>query len=126
MSPSLPGPSTPSRRLGEASLEGSRGLSCLSPPRQGAEGLEEAGVGSGEGVKVAGLKLWRAPPSTMVESGQQDLLASASLREGGPGRPASCLKPLGRLGPASKGGTLRVSSPPAGEGRKWEWKHSCF
>lgn len=62
VSPSLPGPSTPSRRLGEASLEGSRGLSCLSSPRQGAEGLEEAGVGSGEGVKVAGLKLWRAPP----------------------------------------------------------------
>lgn len=86
-----------------------------SSPRQGAEGLGRwgQGEGCGEADVVGGDKAPEGPtpiPGGVRAAGPTGLQAPKRGRAGN--RCPELLSP----GPAPKGGTLRVSSPPAGEG----------
>lgn len=83
----------------------------LSPPRPGAEGLEEGGVGSGEGSRWAGIKPGSAPAPWSL--GRRT--AGLHVPRRGRAQESSCLSRPG-IGPASEGGALRVGSLPDGEG----------
>lgn len=103
-------PSASSRALGKPPGK-TPGAPVPLPSRPGAEGLEGGGSGSGEGSRWAGIKPgsalagWSLGRRTHWPPRSQE----RTLQE------SSCLSRPG-IGPAHKGGALRVGSLPSGEG----------